>query len=294
LPDGEIVELVATGGIGDFEIDHGVTVVAVTHIGGKHGQSILRGSPSFFDGFEGIDGKGMAQAMGSGGIEDDIAEFFSWLGDPHLSYGMVEERSDPWTRERMEVFTGQEIGIPILGAEVCTDGEIVIHLLHDGLGERDQSVFSELGLLDVDRPLFLSVVMLEEMQGLRDSQAASGHEQDGHVEGELLEKGGFTSLHSFADGFKELIGLLRREDVGDGNLFLEPRDIEERIFLKEAFSYQEPEEAPGDGEHVVDGDRLHDEIGSHVKEEGRVQGVPISSTLMHIAIKEAKMVSAGA
>jgi len=44
---------------------------------------------------------------------------------------MVEEKGDPWTRERMEVFTGQEIGILILGAEVCTDGEIVFHLLQD-------------------------------------------------------------------------------------------------------------------------------------------------------------------
>ena len=45
---------------------------------------------------------------------------------------------------------------------------------------------------------------------------------------------------------------------------------------------------------MVDGDGLHGEIGSHVKEEGRAQGVPIGSTLMHIAIKEAKVVSAGA
>jgi hypothetical protein len=294
LPDGKIVEPVAAGGISDFEVDHGVAVVAVPHIGGKHGQRILKGSPSFFDGFEGIDGKGMAQAMGSGGIEDDIAEFFSWLGDPHLSYGMVEKKSDLWTRKRMEVFTGQEIGILILGAEVFTDGEIVFHLLHDSLGNRDQSIFFELGFFDVDRPLFPSIVMLEQMQGLRDPQAASGHEQDGHVQSELLEKGGFTSLHFVADGLEELIGLLRREDVGDGDLFFEPRDIEEGIFLKDPFSDQEPEEAPGDGEHVVDGDRLHGEIGSHVKEEGRVQGVPIGSTLMQIAIKEAKMVSAGA
>jgi hypothetical protein len=236
----------------------------------------------------------MAQAMGSGGIEDDIAEFFSWLGDPHLSYGMVEKKSDLWTRKRMEVFTGQEIGILILGAEMCTDGEIVVHLLHDGLGKRDQSIFFELGFFDVDRPLFLSIMVLEQMQGLRDSQAASGHEQDGHVEGELLEKGGLVSLHFVADGLEELIGLLRREDVGDGDLFFEPRDIEERIFLKDAFSDQEPEEAPGDGEHMVHGDGLHGEIGSHVKEKGRLQGVPIGSTLMYIPIKEAKVVSAGA
>ena len=270
MPDGEIVELVATGGIGDFEIDHGVTVVAVTHIGGKHGQSILGGSPSFFDGFEGIDGKGMAQAMGSGRIEDDIAEFFSWLGDPHLSYGMADERSDLWTRERMEVFTGQEIGILILGTELCPDGEIVVHLLHDDLGDRDQSIFFELGFFDVDRPLFPSIVMLEQMQGLRDPQAASGHEQDGHVQSDLLEKGGFTSLHFVTNGLKELLGLLGREDVGDGDFFFEPRDIEERILLKDSSSHQEPEEAPGDGEHVVHGDGLHGEIGSHVKEEGRL------------------------
>jgi hypothetical protein len=39
---------------------------------------------------------------------------------------------------------------------------------------------------------------------------------------------------------------------------------------------------------------LHDEIGSHVKEEGRVKGTQIGSTLMHIMIKEAKVVSARA
>jgi hypothetical protein len=39
----------------------------------------------------------MAQAMGSGWIEDNIAKFFSWLSDPHLSYGMVKEKSDLWS-----------------------------------------------------------------------------------------------------------------------------------------------------------------------------------------------------
>jgi hypothetical protein len=293
LPDGEIVEVLAARGISDFEVDHGVAVVAMTHIGGKHGESILRGSPSFFDGFEGIDGKGMAQAVGSGWIEDDIAEFFSWLGYPHLSYGMVEEKSDLWTTERAEVFTGQEIGILILGAEVCMDREIVFHLLHDGLGERNQSIFFELGLFDVDRPLFPSRVILAQMEGLRDPQAASGHEQDGHVEGELLEKGGFGSFHLFADGLEELIGLLGREDEWDGDLFLEPRDIEKGILLKGSSSYQETKEAPCGGEHMVHGDGFHGEIGPHVKEEGRVKSAPIGSALMHIPIKEAKVVSAG-
>jgi len=88
--------VLAAGGIGDFEVNHGVAVVAVAHVGGKHGQSILCGLPMFFDGFEGVDGKRMAQAMGSGWIEDNVAEFFSWLSDPHLFYGMVEEESDLW------------------------------------------------------------------------------------------------------------------------------------------------------------------------------------------------------
>ena len=61
------------------------------------------------------------------------------------------------------------------------DGEVVFHLLHDGFGKRDQSIFSELGLFDIERPLFSSIVVLEQMQGLGDSHAASGHEQDGHV-----------------------------------------------------------------------------------------------------------------
>ena len=54
---------------------------------------MLGGLPAFFDGFEGIDGKRMAQAMGGGWIEDEIAEFFSWLSEADLSNGMVEEKS---------------------------------------------------------------------------------------------------------------------------------------------------------------------------------------------------------
>ena len=53
---------------------------------------MLGGLPAFFDSFESIDGKGMAQAVGSGWSEDEIAEFFSWLSDADLSNGMVEEK----------------------------------------------------------------------------------------------------------------------------------------------------------------------------------------------------------
>ena len=97
LPDRKIVKGFAVGGIGDFEVDGGVEVGGVSQVSGKHGECMLRGLPTFFDGLESVDGKGMAQAMGSRSIEEDIAEFFSGLGDPHLFYGLVEEKSDLWT-----------------------------------------------------------------------------------------------------------------------------------------------------------------------------------------------------
>lgn len=158
----------------------------------------------------------------------------------------------------------------ILGAETGADGEIVVQLLYDSLGDRDQSIFLELGLFDVDRSFFPSIVVLEQMQGLRDPQAALSHEHDGHVQSKLFEKGDFTSLHSFAEGLEELIGLLGGEDERNDNLFFEGRDIEEGIFLKETSSYQEAEEAPCDAKHMVHGDGLHGEIGPHVEEKGRV------------------------
>ena len=64
MPDGKIVEVVATGGIGDFEVDGGVEKGCVPQVSGQHRESMLRGSPAFFDGLESIDGKGMAQTMG--------------------------------------------------------------------------------------------------------------------------------------------------------------------------------------------------------------------------------------
>jgi len=246
LPEGEIIEGVAAGGIGDFEIDRGVEVGCVPQVRGKHGEGVLRGMPAFFDRFERIDGKGMAQAMGSGWIEDNIAELFSWLSDPDLSNGIVEEEPHFLIRDRVEVFAGQEIWILILGVEVCPNGEIVVHLLHDGLGNRDQSIFSELGFFDVEGALFLSIVVLEQVQGFGDSQAASNHEQDGHIHGELSEKGCIRSFHSLADGFEEVLGLLGREDEGDRNLFFERGDVEERIFLKDPLTNEETKEAPCD------------------------------------------------
>jgi len=39
LPDGEIVEVVATGGIDDFEIDGGVEKGCVPQVRGKHGSA---------------------------------------------------------------------------------------------------------------------------------------------------------------------------------------------------------------------------------------------------------------
>ena len=182
----------------------------------------------------------------------------------------------------------------ILGTETGADGEIVIHLLHDAHGNRDQSIFSELGLFDIDRPLLPSIVMLEQMQGLGDSQAALSHEQDGDVDGKLLEEGGFGSLHSFAESSKELIDLLGREDERHDNLFFKWGDIEEGILLEEAFSYQEAKEAPGDAEHMVHRGGLQIEIGPHVKEKRRVKGAQIDSTLLQITIKNAEMVIARA
>lgn len=56
---------------------------------------MLRRLPAFFDGFESIDGKRVAQAMGRRWSEDDIAELFSWLSDTDLSDGIVEEKPHP-------------------------------------------------------------------------------------------------------------------------------------------------------------------------------------------------------
>ena len=128
---------------------------------GKHGEGVLRGMPAFFDRFERIDGKGMAQAMGSGWREEDIAELSSCLLDTDPPSGMVKEKPHLLIRQGAESFAGQEVGILIQGAEVRADGEIVVHLLHSGLGERDQTIFPELGLFNVDRPLLSSIVVLE-------------------------------------------------------------------------------------------------------------------------------------
>jgi hypothetical protein len=44
---------------------------------------------------------------------------------------------------------------------------------------------------------------------------------------------------------------------------------------------------------MVYGGGLHRKIAPHVEEEGRVEGTQIGSTLMHITVKEAKVIIAG-
>jgi hypothetical protein len=84
------------------------------------------------------------------------------------------------------------------------------------------------------------------VQGLGDSHAASGHEQDGDIHGEFYKKGGICFLHPFADGLEQLIYLLGREDERDDNLFFEWGDVEEGILLKDPLTNEETKEAPGD------------------------------------------------
>ena len=127
----------------------------------QHGKCMLRGGPSFFDGFERIDGKGMAQAMRGGWIEDDIAQLLSCLSDPDVSNGIVEKEPDLLIRYRVEVFAGQEVWILILGAEVCPNGEVVFHFLYDRLWKRDQPIFRKLGFLNVEGSLISSIVVVE-------------------------------------------------------------------------------------------------------------------------------------
>ena len=79
----------------------------MSEVSGKHGECMLGGIPAFFDGFEGVDGKGVAQAMRHWWIEDNIAQFFSWLSDADLSDRIVEEEPDLLIRDRIKVFAGK-------------------------------------------------------------------------------------------------------------------------------------------------------------------------------------------
>jgi hypothetical protein len=165
--------------------------------------------------------------------------------------------------------------------------------LYDHFGDGNESIFPELGFLNEQGALLCSVVMLEQMQWFGDSQATSGHQEKCHIHGELFEEGGVGSVHVLANGFEELIGLLGREDEGDANLFFERGDIQQRIFLKDSPANEETKEAPCGVKHMVHRGGLHGKIGSHVEEKGRVKGTPGCSALIHVTVKEAKVVIAG-
>jgi len=90
-----------------------------------------------------------------------------------------------------------------------------------------------------------------------------------------------------------VVDLLGREDEGHGDLFFERWDVEEGIVLTDSPSNEETKETPCGNDHIVHGAGLHDEIGPHVEEKGRVKRTQIRSALMHITVKDPEVVIAG-
>jgi hypothetical protein len=163
---------------------------------------------SFFDGYQGVDGKGMAQGMGSGWIEGHIAHHLSGMPNADLFDRLVKEVTHPLISEGFYSFAGKKIGVVIMGLKGLTNAEVVVDLCYDGFRYGDQPIFFELGLFDVQGCIIPSVMVKPKSEGLRDAHAASGKKKDGKVCGELNEKGSFLSFYSFAYSGKQLCGLL--------------------------------------------------------------------------------------
>ena len=65
--------------------------MAMAHILRQYREGVLCGSASFFDGNEGVDGKGMPQGMGSGCNEAHIAHHLSRMSNAHLPDRLMKE-----------------------------------------------------------------------------------------------------------------------------------------------------------------------------------------------------------
>ena len=94
LPEGKINEFIAALCVSHPEIDAGILVFCVAHIGGQHGQCPLCGLSPLFDLYQGIDCERMPKGMWCGLAEVHIADHFSFLIKIELFEGLSKEISD--------------------------------------------------------------------------------------------------------------------------------------------------------------------------------------------------------
>ena len=64
------------------------------------------------------------------------------------------------------VFPCQEKGVLVMGMKRFSHREVIVHIDHDGLGKRNQSLLFELGLFDIKGAVLFSVMMFHGHKGL--------------------------------------------------------------------------------------------------------------------------------
>ncbi len=95
-------------------------------VGGEHRQGPARRLPPLPGSFEGIDGKGMPQAVGRGCAEDEIGDDPARLGQPDIVYRLVEGRINASRGQGPICLSGQEKRVGVGRPQGPADGQIVV------------------------------------------------------------------------------------------------------------------------------------------------------------------------
>ena len=97
--------------------------------------------------------------------EVDISDNGSLLIKPDLFEAVSEDKPELLSLERLLVFSHQKIGVVLMGLKRLTDRDVVFDLGRCSLGNRNQSLLFELGLLDIDRAIIFSIMIFHQLQG---------------------------------------------------------------------------------------------------------------------------------
>lgn len=140
---------------------------------GQYGQGMSQRLFSLLDLYKGIDRKRMAKTVGGGRIEDQITDELSGLLETDIFDRPAEEGANLVFVQGFVPGANQKIRVLIVIPKAISEGKIVLDFCDYGLGDGDQSVFSELGLLDIQCGIIPAIMLSHYSQGLGDSQSAS-------------------------------------------------------------------------------------------------------------------------
>ena len=119
-------------------------------------------------------------------------------------------------------------------------------------GDRDEAIFAELGVLNIEGFFLRAPVDAEQPQGLAQTHATTCQKHDGQPDGQVAREILLGFPYALANSRQQPVGLLRGKNERHKGPLGKSRNVLEGVFFTEALSHPELKEATDSREDRVD------------------------------------------